>query len=286
MAVAQECSVAAADVFGNLPGLVIAWDPVGNGIYYPAGNLFTLVDLMPGMAYWVKVDADVDYTFPGCDATDASGHSSSLRAKNNTNWNDVNYTSINHAVVFNASSIGSLQEGDMIGAFTSNGWCAGLVEFTGENFGLNLFGDDMTTENVDGFIENENLSFRLFRPATEEEFDIEVTYSFDAPNANGLFAINGVSVVTDLKLAATNIGATLLNGLNIYPNPSSGIFNIAISNIDEDINYVVLNAQGQEVYTGSLADSQVLDLSAEPKGIYFIKFMNDSVLGIEKLVIK
>lgn len=286
MPVAQECSIDAADVFANLPGLIIAWDPVGNGIYYPAGNLNTLGNLMPGMAYWVKVDADVDYTFPGCQTSDGSGYSSSLRAVNNTNWNDVNYTSINHAVVFNTSAVAGLQEGDMIGAFTSNGWCAGLVEFTGENFGFNLFGDDMTTENADGFIENENLSFRLFRPATKEEFDLKVTYSFEAPNANGLYAINGLSVVTDLKMTATNIGATLLNGLNIYPNPSSGIFNIAIGNIDEDINYVVLNAQGQEVYSGSLLDSQELDLSAEPKGVYFIKFMNDSVLGVEKLVIR
>lgn len=285
MPVLQDCSIPAADVFSGMAGLVIAWDPVGNGIYYPAGNLFTLVDLNPGMAYWVKVDADVSYTYPGCTKS-GGANSTSLRAFNNTNWNDVNYTPVNHAVVFDANAVVSLQAGDMIGAFTANGWCAGLVEYNGNNLGFNLFGDDMTTDMADGFVEGAYLYYRLFRPATEEEFDIEVTYSFDAPNADGLFAVNGLSVVTDLKLSPTSVGANLLNGLSIYPNPSSGIFNIALNNIDEDINYVVLNAQGQEVYRGNLLESQELDLSDEPRGVYFIKFMNNGVLGIEKLVIK
>jgi hypothetical protein len=285
MPVLQDCSIPAADVFSNMAGLVIAWDPVGNGIYYPEGNLFTLTDLNPGMAYWVKVDADVDYTFPGCTKSDGDNNSS-LRAVNNTGWNDVNYTPVNHVVVFDADAVVSLQDGDMIGAFTSNNWCAGLVEYTGNNLGFNLYGDDLTTDLADGFTEGENLSYRLFRPATEEEFDIEVTYSYEAPNTDGLFAINGMSVVTDLKLSPTSIGANLLNGLNIYPNPSAGIFNIVLNNMDEDIDFVVLNAQGQEVYKGNLLNTQVLDMRAEPKGVYFIKFMNNGVLGVEKLVIK
>ncbi len=284
MSVLQECPIPAVDVFSTLP-LIIAWDPVGNGIYYPDGNIFDLAYLNPGMAYWVKVDADASYTYPGC-LVKGGANSTSLRAVNNTNWNDVNYTPVNHAVVFDANAVASLKAGDMIGAFTSNGWCAGLVEYTENNLGFNLFGDDMTTDMADGFVEGENLSYRLFRPATDEEFDIEVTYSFDAPNADGLFAINGVSIVTDLKLSPTSVGANLLNGLNIYPNPSSGIFNIALNNIDENINFVVMNVQGQEVYRGNLLETQELDLSAEPRGVYFIKFMNNGVLGIEKLVIK
>jgi len=287
MSVLQDCPIPAIDVFSTIPGLVIAYEPVGNGIYYPDGNLFTLVDLNPGMAYWVKVAADVAYTYPGdCMKSGGQNHNSSHRAVNNTGWNDVNYTPVNHVVVFDANAVASLQAGDMIGAFTSNGQCAGLVEFTGETLGFNLFGDDMTTDLADGFVEGGSLSYRLLRPATEEEFDIEVTYSFEAPNADGLFAINGLSVVTDLKLSPTSVGANLLNGLSIYPNPSSGIFNIALNNIDENINFVVLNAQGQEVYRGNLLESQELDLSAEPKGVYFIKFMNNGILGIEKLVIK
>ena len=283
--VLQDCSIPAADVLSNIAGLVIAWDPVGNGIYYPAGNLYTLVDLNPGMAYWVKVDAETTFTYPGCEK--ASGaNSTSLRPVNNTNWNDVNFTPVNHAVIFGANATATLQQGDMIGAFTSNNWCAGMVEYTGANLGLNLFGDDLTTDMADGFAEGESLTFRLFRPATEEEFEIDVTYDYEAPNADGLFAINGISVITDMKLSPTSIGENMLNGLNIYPNPSSGVFNIAIGNLDEEINFVVLNAQGQEVYNGSLIDSQLLDLSAEPKGVYFIKFINESVLGIEKLVIK
>lgn len=283
--VLQECPIPAADVFSAIPGFIIAWDPVGNGIYYPAEEMNTLGDLNPGMAYWIKVDADASYTYPGC--TKASGaYSKSPRPVNNTNWNDVNFTPVNHAVIFDANATAGLHEGDMIGAFTTNNWCAGMAEYKGGNLGINLFGDDLTTDMADGYVEGEPVTFRVFRPATEEEFDMNVTYDYKAPNADGMFAINGISVVTDLKLSPTSIGENLLNGLNIYPNPSSGVFNIAIGNMGHQIDYVVMNAQGQEVYSGKLDGSQELDLSAEPKGVYFIRFIDESVLGIEKLVIK
>jgi hypothetical protein len=285
--VLQECPVAAADVFGGMAGFVIAWDLLGNGIYYPAGELYTLQTLMPGKAYWVKVDEAGSYTYPGCDEKSAViGNGASIRAANATPWNDVNYTPVNHAVIFDAEAVATLENGDLIGAFTAEGMLAGLAEVNGQAMGLQLYADDFVTEGKDGFAEGEPVSFRLYRPATSEEFDIEVTYSFEAPNATGLFEINGVSIVTDLKASPTSVGASLMDGLNIYPNPSTGVFNIAVGNLDENVKFVVMNAQGQEVYSGSLIESQILDLSTEPKGVYFIKFINNDVLGVEKLIIK
>ncbi|NLO50853.1 MAG: T9SS type A sorting domain-containing protein, partial [Bacteroidales bacterium] len=127
--------------------------------------------------------------------------------------------------------------------------------------------------------------YKVFRAETGEEFTMDVVYSLDAPN-NSTFATNGLSVITDLKLAPVSIGENTLKNLSIYPNPSSGIFNIAVSGLDTQINYVVMNAQGQEIYNGNLMESQQLDLSSEAKGIYFIKFIGESVLRVEKLVIR
>jgi hypothetical protein len=47
-----------------------------------------------------------------------------------------------------------------------------------------------------------------------------------------------------------------------------------------------MNAQGQQVIEGKLLNSQEIDLTAQPKGVYFIKFTGNNVLRIEKVVVK
>ncbi len=284
--VLQECPIAAADVFSNMAGFVIAFEIGGNGIWYPAGSVYTLTDLVPGKAYWVKVTGSVEYTFPGCLTKGGFANVLPLRPVNNTNWNDVSYTGLSHAVIFNQNATSELVRGDVIGAFTSNGICAGLVEVANTSAGFVLFGDDITTAAADGFTEGETLSYKLFRQATGEEFIVDVTYSTQVPNFDGKFVINGLSVISDLTLKSTGINNVDLGNLSIYPNPSTGIFNVVINDLDKDINYTIVNAQGQEVVTGKLLATQQIDLSTQPKGVYFIKFTNETVLRIEKLVIK
>jgi hypothetical protein len=285
ISVVQECSIPAADVFGGIAGFVIAWEPTGNGIYYPAYDLYTLTNLIPGKAYYVKVTQAGEYTFPGCDKSAGNVFSNPLRAANTTSWNDVHFTGVNHVVVFDSKATNNLRIGDMIGAFANQSVCAGLVEYTGANMGFTLFGDDLSTPAADGFTDGNVITYKVFRAETGEEFTMDVVYSLDAPNSS-TFATNGLSVITDLKLAPVSIGENTLKNLSIYPNPSSGIFNIAVSGLDTQINYVVMNAQGQEIYNGNLMESQQLDLSSEAKGIYFIKFIGESVLRVEKLVIR
>ncbi len=285
ISVLQECSIPAADVFGGIAGFVIAWEPTGNGIYYPAYSIYTLTNLMPGKAYYVKVTQAGTFTYPGCDKSSGNMFSAPLRAANTTSWNDVTYTGVNHVVVFDSKATNSLRIGDKIGAFANGSVCAGLVEYTGANLGFTLFGDDMTTMANEGFVEGDVMTYKVFRAETGEEFTMDVVYSLDAPNSS-TFAINGLSVITDLKLAPVSIGESMLKNLSIYPNPSTGIFNIAVSGLDTQIDYVVMNAQGQEIYNGNLMESQQLDLSNEAKGVYFIKFIGQSVLRVEKLVVK
>jgi hypothetical protein len=285
ISVLQECSIPAVDVFGGMAGLVIAWEPTGNGIYYPAYDIYTLINLMPGKAYYVKVTQAGTFTYPGCDKSSGNVFSAPLRAANTTSWNDVTYTGVNHVVVFDSKATNNLRIGDMIGAFANGSVCAGLVEYTGANLGFTLFGDDFTTMGNEGFTDGDVMTYKVFRAETGEEYTMDVVYSLDAPNSS-TFATNGLSVVTDLKLAPVSIGESMLKNLSIYPNPSSGIFNIAVSGLDKQIDFVVMNAQGQEIYNGNLLESQQLDLSREPRGVYFIKFISESVLRVEKLVVK
>jgi hypothetical protein len=60
----------------------------------------------------------------------------------------------------------------------------------------------------------------------------------------------------------------------VYPNPSSGKFEIALTNLEEsvELNYTLWNAQGQEIGTGAVAASRFyLDLENFASGIYQLR---------------
>ena len=282
--VISDCDVNVT-LLDSIPGFVIAWDIAApGGVYYPLYGIRDFDVMVPGSAYWVKMDAPGSFTFPECTPMDNASAFKPYNFVNTTDW-EVNYSGVSHAVIFDEIAASNLLAGDIVGAFTADGTCAGIAEVQGGSFALKAFADDNTTLNPDGFVEAETLNYKVYRQATGEVFILGVTYDFSAPNT-GLFATNGLSVVSDLTMSVTGINTQMLNGLSVYPNPSTGIFNISIGNLDQDINYVIVNAKGQEIFEAKLLETQEIDLSSAPKGIYFIKFISNEVLRIEKVVIK
>ena len=81
-------------------------------------------------------------------------------------------------------------------------------------------------------------------------------------------------------------------GLDIYPNPSTGIFNMDISGMDnEEFRLKVLNMQGRMVFSGKLSFANgvynnQLDLSYLPKGVYYLVVQNDQTSITKKIVFK
>ncbi len=281
-----DCNLDAAEVFGGITGFIIGYEVAGNGIYYPAGSIATLTTLVPGKAYWVKVSGAATYTFPECVKGAKASYIAPLRHTNTTPWNEPTYTGSSHIVVFNADASVSFAKGDMIGAFTNDGACAGLTLCDGKAVSLALFADDITTLVNDGFVQGESLTFKLHRQSNDTEYNLVVSYSSQAPNYDGLFEANGLSVINNVTMYATGLGFQDLTSLTVYPNPSQGLFNVSVDNHSQDVNWVVTDAKGRYVMEGRLADSHQIDLRTQPKGIYFIKFTGDNVLHIEKLVVR
>jgi hypothetical protein len=133
------------------------------------------------------------------------------------------------------------------------------------------------------------MNFKLYRPSTEEIFDLEPEFSSTLPNTD-LFAENGASMI--IKFQATSVNTiSAAGGFSVYPNPNTGTFNVMVKGFDEIINLEVFNAQGQLIQSKSM-NTEIhgveyqIDLSTSPKGIYFVKANSRSNNWFQKVIIK
>lgn len=91
-----------------------------------------------------------------------------------------------------------LQIGDLIGAFTPAGLCAGWAHWQGANLALTVWGDDNQTTEIDGFQSGEVVHFRVYRLPTQQEWQmITVNYS----QGSDKYATDGFNVLASFDVA-------------------------------------------------------------------------------------
>jgi hypothetical protein len=74
----------------------------------------------------------------------------------------------------------------------------------------------------------------------------------------------------------------------IYPNPSHGIFRLLMNDYIGAVNCTVTNANGNTVFERefvSVYAPLLLDLSAQAKGVYFLRIETGKDVFTEKLVV-
>jgi hypothetical protein len=242
-----------------------------DNVYWPDGGIYTLENLLPGYAYYVKVAAETIITFPAC-ASKTNYIQPADKKPNLTSWNDVVNTSASHTIGFTASALSMLNKGDVIGAFTSEGHCAGMVTISDGNAALMVWSDDVYTTAKEGLNENETIRFRVFRPETGTQFEVMAT--FDPSFADGSnFITNGISMVTSLKEGSIGINEPGQEVAILYPNPASDNLTIVSSTSFDKVE--IYSALGQMVYSGTLSGNQnQVDVHFLQKGYYFVKLMN------------
>ena len=74
-----------------------------------------------------------------------------------------------------------------------------------------------------------------------------------------------------------------LEALTIYPNPSSGHFNVSVNN--EKVSfYHIFNSQGVEIQSGNF--KLETDIEIKGRGIYFILFETEDELFSQKMIVQ
>ncbi|MFP4470305.1 MAG: T9SS type A sorting domain-containing protein, partial [Bacteroidales bacterium] len=288
LAVISECPVNIADIFGGNPHVQIIKEIAGNGVYWPINNINTIGELIPGKAYFLRSAQAFTATYPEC--TGKGGFiANPTKPENKTSWNNVHNTPASHVVAIDESLMQKLQPGNVIGAFTTDGFCAGMIEIGGNGNVLTLYGDDPLTDATDGFTENEAITFRVFDVQTGVEKALNVRFDSSYPNADGMYFTNGLSGIHADGI--THISAEMdLAPISIFPNPTEGLVNISGLGCHSYIE--VFSADGQLLYQTEYHPAHngyglfSIDLGDLPTGVLYMRITNETSITTQKIIMK
>jgi|GEM_PF-1368270 len=285
--VLSEESANVSDVIMQHSGIEFMFDMTNNEVYWPEGGIIpgvqgALETLEPGYAYIARFTETTTIDFSAEKGKSNAKPSHYNKPVNTTSWNNVSATGSQHIISVNTSQ---LESADFIGVFDADGTCTGMAQYEGSETVLPLlvFGDDFTTSPKDGMAENESMTFKIFRNG--QALEVTPTYDQSLNNHNGLFVENGLSIIKGFKTGATSIKDQEASSFSIYPNPNNGRFTL-VSGSDDAYNFVVVNMQGQQILTSEISGTASIDLSDQPKGVYFIRLSNTTSTSIEKLIIE
>jgi hypothetical protein len=192
--------------------------------------------------------------------------------------------------------LSQFEPGDIVGAFTTGGYCAGIVAIDDINAGaqaLVAFANDAISETKTGFKYGEIVNFRVFRSSSNEELFADVSYAPQSANA-GVFEDHGISIIDniDFKASSVNESSGYDVQMFIYPNPSSGQVNVElISDLQLDGEVSVSAINGQVVYAtsfdNSISGSKLsIDLSGLVRGVYYLRLTSDQFTKTEKIILE
>lgn len=286
--VLSDCPVDIESLLGDqVDNVIIIMELIGNKVFWPEFSIFTLGQLEPGKAYSIKISNSVNLSFPACESSEKTFKVSRATSEP-TPWGIVNFSPQKQLTVFLQSALTEIQMGDIIGAFNSSGSINGVleVENNDNNQVVTLYGDDFTTQNPDGFIEEEQIRFRLFRPNTNEYFELSVEYEQNANNATGDFKANSFAVVSNTTLKSISTDITKKYDFSVLPNPAKQMIELNI--LGEDLNNLELNAidiHGKVVFTQKVVNQQKIDVGVLSPGLYQLILKSDKATMNSKLII-
>ncbi len=145
---------------------------------------------------------------------------------------------------------------------------------------------------------------------------LEVATGFDSylwsngdTDYSTIYTSGGTANTTTVKLNVTQNGCVAIDeliinfiecvgiedliekGIYLYPNPSTGQFNIRFNTEEKDIQIDIINLQGQIIFREELKDCnqpdciKAINLSGVEKGIYIVRFYNKNFVQTAKLLI-
>ena len=165
--------------------------------------------MMPGQGYSVKVYDNQVFSYPSASASGRFS-ASATPVYPVTKFAEKTSTGSNMTIGIPLDSWESLPEdGDEIAAYSGNGMLVGSVTYTGSATAITVWGDDITTDEVEGLLEGEEISFELWRKSEDKVEELKI---HNWVEGNNVYSVNGIAIAGDISAVESVVGYEL------YPN--------------------------------------------------------------------
>ena len=280
--VLSNVDVDVESIYGSVNQVLIVLEVAGPRMYWKQFGINTLVSLESGKAYFVYATGACSVVFP--EPGPMKEGKANIPVMNTTGWNNVQYTPVTHLFAFESAACKELMPGDVIGFFTQDGTCAGMMNFTGLDpaLGVVAFGNDVFSNETTGFAENEKIIFRLWKSGVNETFDLSVAFD-EHYTGKDRFISGERSVIKSMDIAVPGVTVPGMENIRIYPNPAHGLFNI--EGTHQPASLIIFNAFGHEMIHQPIIIPGKIDLTDKPIGVYYIKVQTEKGLFLDKLIV-
>ena len=113
------------------------------------------------------------------------------------------------------------------------------------------------------------------------------------PNGGAYNSLSRTALATWTQPTSVRLeGGTSIANLDVYPNPSRDVFNVAFTSEDiQNLEVRVLNVVGEVVYTENLEQfvgeyTKAIDLATYTKGVYFLEITTNNGVINKKLILQ
>jgi C1A family cysteine protease len=255
-------------------------------VYWPAGEIFSLTALYPGIGYQGHFLNPVTLSYPPHEGFFVPQQKSSPAESPNAPW-EFQPTGVYHLISIRNDALKNLGDG-FIGVFDGADNCVGSLYFDGisdDNLLLVAYGDDdySLTSNA---MEGQPLHFKFY--AEDEHRDLTVLFDKEMPHHNGVFVQNGLSAITQLAYSASGMEQKNRKSIvRILPNPAHGKLTVTYPALAEAPIISIISPEGRLLLSrkGNYFSTH-LDIGGFKSGIYFIRIETAGEVYYEKLVVK
>ncbi|MBM3329661.1 MAG: T9SS type A sorting domain-containing protein [Calditrichaeota bacterium] len=242
----------------------------------------------PGKGYQIKVSENCVLNYPG--ARRMMAKNVNVRDDCDVHYQPVEMTGRNMSVLIDGRW--KMENGTCeIGAFTKEGLCVGAASFrtlhSAFRIGIAVWGDDPTTEEIDGALEGESLTFKVWDGAEENLLAV------DWAEGKGVYETDGFGLgnLTTEDTESTEIPERYAL-YEPFPNPFNSATTIRFDLPEAGaVNVVIYDLRGQlvdQVVDGRLTAGthRVVWRAGElPAGVYVIRLSTGDLARSAKVVL-
>lgn len=163
------------------------------------------------------------------------------------------------------------------------------VSYAGLNTNYSVFGGDVVLVGSPsgGTFHGAGMSGNTFSPNAAGVGTHSVVYTYE--DGNGCVGAYALCTNVDLSVGMDAEDFDSRDGLEFYPNPGVGYFNLQVSGFEGVVSYTVYDASGHEVVNDSFVGSssivnESINLNEMANGVYTVQVQTSKGLFSEKFV--